>query len=263
MKKKYQISGQVKSVDSLARDIYRIRVRAPGICRTAKPGQFVFVRVQDQGYDPLLRRAFAVAAVYPGRDDIDIIFNKVGAGTGILARKKTGSNLDITGPLGNHFTLPAKGGRTVLVAGGCGIAPLYFLAATLSRKRTQFHLVYGSSSSCTVALKKELKQICPQVTIVTEDGSEGKKGLVTDVLKNLNNIDCLYACGPDPMLRALLKKLARSHVRAEFSLEPGMACGVGVCQGCIVKTRTASGRIRNSCCCIEGPIYSHGELVWT
>ncbi|MEW6041654.1 MAG: hypothetical protein AB1633_09045, partial [Elusimicrobiota bacterium] len=130
-KNRFSIRAEIRKVDLLGKDLFRLRFFAPEICMTARPGQFLFIRVSDESYMPFLRRAFAVSAVFPKTGEIDIIFRKVGIGTEILGRAVCGSLIDIIGPLGNSFTIPGVGKKALVVAGGCGIASLFFLCKRL------------------------------------------------------------------------------------------------------------------------------------
>jgi len=192
-----------------------MRLYAPGIAQEAKPGQFVHVRVRD-GYDPLLRRPFSI---YKSKDErIEIFYKVVGSGTKLLSKKKTGNKIDILGPLGQGFKISPNLKRIVLLAGGMGIAPLYFLAEELNRE--DILILLGAENKGKVLYLEDLKNLNVKVQIATEDGSQGYKGLLSELffhlIKKNSQIDLVCACGPIPML----KKIAQPYAQKNSSIKP-------------------------------------------
>lgn len=239
---------------------FRLVLEAPAIARKASPGEFVQVRV-SAGATPLLRRPFSIFRA-AGRE-IEIIYQVVGEATEILTRRRPGELLDIIGPLGNGFDLAlgAFPGRTqVLVAGGMGVAPLFFLAEKLKNNRRA--VLLGAKTKSHILCEKQFKRLGCAVKISTDDGSRGHKGRVTDLLKHLlSTIDyrpsTIYACGPRPMLKEISALSCRLHIPAQVSLEEHMACGIGACLGCAVDTRDGYQRV-----CKDGPVFPAGDIVW-
>jgi dihydroorotate dehydrogenase electron transfer subunit len=182
-----------------------------------------------------------------------------------LSRRKPGDILDIIGPLGNGFSL--KKGRAIIVAGGVGVAPLVFLAEKLISLRAKSselraEVLIGAKTKNHILCEKEFKDLGLNVTIATDDGSRGFKGRVTEALDYLlraksRELPTIYACGPAPMLKAVSAIAKKHKIPAQLSLEAHMACGIGACLGCVVKTTQGFKRV-----CKEGPVFGSQELIW-
>jgi dihydroorotate dehydrogenase electron transfer subunit len=216
------------------------------------PGQFVMIRVRDSVV-PLLRRPMSIASAGGGR--ASVIFKIVGEGTAIMAKKSSGDEIDVDGPYGNSFT-PIDGKKIVMVGGGVGIPPLVFYAAR-NRER-EIHAILGGASKEDIFGVKELESCGCDVEILTEDGSAGEKGLATHPLTDaLNGGAHLIACGPNGMLKAVESICSALGASGEVSIEEKMACGFGVCLGCIVET--VNGRRR---ACHDGPVFKTGVIKW-
>lgn len=259
---------------------FKLNINAPRIAKQSLPGQFVHIRINDSA-QPLLRRPFSIhrvshkVATSPRHkvikpERVEILYEVVGKGTEILSQRKAGGYLDVIGPLGNGFTYPTTDNRqltTILVAGGMGVAPLAFLAERLvhsSKFKVQRKVIVllGARTKKEILCEKEFKKLGCDVKISTDDGSKGFKGRVTESLKHLlSTIDyrpsTIYACGPHPMLKEIAKISQRHNIPSQVSLEAHMACGIGACMGCIVKTKAGYQRV-----CKEGPVFSVQEVVW-
>jgi dihydroorotate dehydrogenase electron transfer subunit len=234
------------------------------------PGQFFMVGIP--GADVLLRRPFSVCGL-PGtfadapEGSVQVLYKVVGRGTALLSSLRPGAALTALGPLGRGFDLGvAPGVRPVLVAGGIGVAPFPALAAALAARGTPSTLVYGARSAGDLPLLDWFRERCDAVTVTTEDGSLSRRGLVTEALGGLLDgagATRIYACGPSPMLRAVAA-IARSRgVPCELSLEAHMACGFGVCLGCVVPTRGGEGgQPAYERVCVEGPVMPAERLLW-
>ncbi len=250
--------------EEVAPGYFRLGLRWKGA--GIRPGHFVMVRVSD-GLDPLLRRPFGVYRVLGPKDGaaahgvVELLYSVVGKGTEILSKKMPGESVDLLGPLGNGFQLPAKGQRAVMVAGGMGIVPLYMLA----KKVKGSVMLFGARSAKEASVADDFKALGIKIRIATQDGSVGKKGLVTDLLQDeIRSGDVIYACGPVGMLKKIALIAADAGVRCQVSLERSMACGIGVCLGCAVK---ASGhkeaQNRNyKMVCSEGPVFDSEDIDW-
>jgi dihydroorotate dehydrogenase electron transfer subunit len=244
-------------------DYFHFAVDAPEIGREARPGQFVMVKVADGTY-PLLRRPLGIHDA--GKDGIELFFKIAGLGTGILAGKKPGDPLDIIGPLGRGFTVDSglKGKRAFLVGGGRGIAPLYFLARALAGAGAEPTVFYGGRTSADIPLRDKFERAGFKLLASTDDASFGFAGFVTELVGreiSRSKPDILYACGPDPMMKAMAPVAARHGVPAEFSLESIMGCGVGACWGCVHRIRSESGEGWVKIC-EEGPVFPGERIVW-
>jgi dihydroorotate dehydrogenase electron transfer subunit len=233
---------------------YKMSLHAPDIARQAKPGQFVSVKLGNS-VDPLLRRPLGIHDAYGST--IELLYAVVGKGTKILSQKKADDQLDIIGPLGNGFDVSAaRQALPILVAGGMGVAPLYFLAKKLKHKDPL--VLVGARNKDELVCVKEFKALGFDVRVSTDDGSMGEKGYVTDLLKS---IDCcrsiIYACGPRPMLREISGITYQTKLSAQVSLEEHMSCGFGACLGCVVKTSGGYKRV-----CKEGPVFDARAIIW-
>ncbi len=220
------------------------------------PGQFFMIRLCS-GNDPLLRRAFSLHA-WIGKNRFQILYRIKGIGTKILSEIQKGQTIDVLGPLGNGFP-KRKAERHVLVAGGIGIAPLIGLAETMDEK-DKLSFFMGFRTKTEAICLDRVNKMAASVSVATEDGSLGQKGTVIDILnKNLNNIKStiIYACGPRNMLKRVSDVALRHAIDAYLSMEEYMACGLGSCLGCVIRTTQGYKRV-----CKEGPIFDHREIVW-
>ena len=226
------------------------------------------------GSETLLRRPFSVCGIPGTFEDapgsaVQVLYKVVGTGTGLLASLAPGAVIDVLGPLGNGFDAPDDPGtRPVFVAGGIGSAPFPALARWLAARAAPPLMYYGARTSNDLPLADWFASHTEQLVVTTEDGSAGHEGLVTEPLGELLESSPteslhLYVCGPEPMLKAVAK-LARQHeVVCDLSLEAHMACGFGVCLGCVVPTRRqGSDEIRYERVCVEGPVMRAGVLAW-
>ena len=253
---------------------YRIRLTAPREILKSNPGQFVMVRVFD-GIDPLLRRPFGIYDVgsfdpgyeaAPKQHYFEILYKVVGKGTGILQSLHQNDLLDVLGPLGNGFEPEGPESEKILVGGGFGLAPLYYLARHLVPKH-RVKVFIGGRKKEDILCVTEFEQLGIDAYVATDDGTLGTMGLVTEVLerhlmKN-DNRRSIFACGPGPMLRATAAIAARRNIPCQVSLESNMACGMGACLGCVTK---GSGHTEETpdyrCVCKDGPVFDSREILW-
>jgi dihydroorotate dehydrogenase electron transfer subunit len=237
-------------------------IASPGVACSAVPGQFVMLRVR-KGVDPLLRRPFSVCGVQG--DLFQILYRVVGRGTEILSREvRKGDRIPVLGPLGRGFRLPSERGTSLLVAGGIGIAPLLFLASAQGGR--PFRLMAGFGSGPEIIPVEEISSVPLDVDISTDDGSAGHAGLVTDLLEGWLRRESeekpfIYTCGPKPMLRKIASIAAGLGLRCQASLESAMACGLGACQGCAVKSAPGEGRPYYHVC-KDGPVFDIHQMDW-
>lgn len=251
---------------------FEIEIHCPTVALHAQPGQFVQMRVQS-GYEPLFSRPFSVFRRFPERGDFSVIYLVRGTFTQLLARKRPGESVFVVGPLGNRFVIPqpASGTLHVLVAGGVGAPPLYLLAEELVQigvPRQRIVTVNGARRHDLLVCQQHFAELGVRLWTVTEDGSAGTKGKVTDVLEGLQERGELfgercqiYTCGPTAMLEAV-GAFARKHgLPCQVSVETLMPCGLGVCLGCAVKVRTPNGTDYKRAC-VDGPIFDAAEVVW-
>lgn len=248
----------------------RLVVLERDVSMRAVPGQFVHLRIAS-GYDPLLRRPFGIHKADKQAGTISILYEIRGRGTSILAEMNEGDAVDIIGPLGNGFRLPdIDVAEVIVVGGGIGVAPLLYLALEIRRQISYANLIVilGATTRDTLACREEFIDIADKVLIATDDGSEGCCGYVTvplsqclDMVNNKKTI--IYACGPTEMLKAVAHLADNHDVLCQVSTEAKMACGVGACMGCVIKTRSAELQgFEYKRCCVDGPVFDASEVLW-
>lgn len=253
-----QTKARTLSKTEVAPGIIKLRLFAPKIAKEAVPGQFVHIRCGEDR-DFILRRPFSIHQV-TGVDSIEILFNVVGSGTTWLSNLAIRDSVDIVGPLGNGFQLASEGEKVMLVAGGMGIAPLVFLATKLVEAHAKVSIVMGAATREHLLDYMDLKRLSFRVTVATEDGSQGKKGLVTDVLNGAIATDkpaIIYSCGPKAMLREVSRIAEEADIPCQVALEELMACGVGVCLSCVTQTINGLRKV-----CSSGPVFKSSEIRW-
>ena len=262
-----QEQAEIFSVQRVG-DYVQFTLVAPGVARDARPGQFVALAVGGENSAMLLRRSFALYSATPGGDfagTIHFVVAEHGPGTRWLTRRRAGDVLDVVGPLGMPFALPADPVPAVLVGGGYGTAPLIPLARELLARGCPVEIVIGAATADRLFGELVAKRTVGTVTVTTDDGSAGVPGVVTDVLPEA--IDragarVVYACGPMGMLRAV-GELADAHsIRAQVAVEESMACGIGVCMTCVLPVRGDDGRSRFVRSCVEGPVFDAARVRW-
>lgn len=249
MKKKH--IATVLSQKEIAPRIFDMWIHTQ-LAREAKPGQFIGVYPRDRA--TLLPRPISVCEVDQPREALRIVYRAAGAGTEEFSHYKAQDPVAIMGMLGNGFPLEEAEGKTVfLIGGGIGIPPILELAKRMDAKK-QILLGYRDGDTF---LREDLEKY-GEVYVAAEDGSVGSKGNVLDaVAENGLEADMIFACGPMPMLRALKRYAGERGIKAYISLEEHMACGVGACLGCVVKTKNVDphSHVHNARICTEGPVF--------
>ncbi len=260
-----QISAPLIKTEKVSGRIFKLTFFSPFIARKGRPGNFVHLRVSQEN-TPLLRRAFSLHKTDPQAGEFQILFKVVGWGTGILCERKEGDEIDLIGPLGNCFSLPDWSRKVILVAGGMGLAPLYFLLKELMRKeipkKEGVLFLHGAKEADEILYAKELGTSGIKHLISTEDGSLGHRGLITDLLqgelKTKGGLK-VYACGPQDMMKHLSELSRKWNLDCELSLETHMPCGVGACAGCVVKTKR-NNVTEYKKVCSDGPVFDAREV---
>lgn len=240
-----KISLEIISNLPLTRNCFRLELGGEGIPPVA-PGQFVQLEIPGK----YLRRPISVHDA--SEEHIVLIYKTVGEGTQILSQMVPGQVLDLLMPLGKGFSADACPGRALLLCGGLGSAPLWFLAKTLLAQGKTVSAVLGFNTAADVVLLDEYRSLGIEPTIVTLDGTCGLKGVVTDA--PLPEHDRFYTCGPLPMMRAVCSKLQSP---GELSMEERMGCGAGFCYGCSIQTANGPRRV-----CADGPVFKKEEILW-
>lgn len=244
-------------------ETHRVLVlESPRIAGEARPGQFIHFQVPlDRSLT--LRRPFSIYGVEA--PTISILYKIVGKGTRAMAALDTGDMASVMGPLGNGFPECPRGSFPVLVAGGYGMAPLRMFA---TRSAARGIVMIGARTALDVLCREELETLGWQVRIATEDGTEGRKGLVTAMLadwlagESKGLAPELFACGPDGMLKAVCEIAAKANLKAWVSIERRMGCGVGACLACVVDIRDDAGKVKRVRACKDGPVFAGGQVVW-
>lgn len=256
-----------------APDICLLRLRSSRISKHADPGQFVNVLVKDRP-DLVLRRPFSILDCTPG-ESIEILIRIAGPGSSAISRLSDGEEIDLIGPLGSPFRISDDLNEHVLIAGGIGIVPIFYLLKKMSASGVKPVLFYGAQSVDMLVLMDRIKEINPQVDYCTEDGSFGYCGLVTNRaltalesvvkgtdkdIKTWGNVKtAIYACGPRDMLRDVISKFGiGKHV--QVCLEEMMACGVGACHSCVVRSKEDIEQKRYLLVCKDGPVFFADEV---
>ena len=253
--------AEIVRTEKLTGDIHRFTLKAADMAGASRPGQFVMVRA-GEGLDPLLRRPFSIHQVAEG-GLLQILFKVVGKGTHNLAGLQAGHYMDLLGPLGRGF-LHNTEHRHYLVGGGIGIAPLLFLAQKLLKKNepAAIKVLLGARTKAEfAALVDDFKSMGLVVQAATEDGSLGLQGLATDLMAPLPDEGggMVYACGPYPMLRAVVGASRDKGWACQVSLETIMACGLAACLGCAVQRADLNGYVH---ACKDGPVFDADEVAW-
>lgn len=258
-----QTTAAVKEITCIADGVYSMWFQTE-IAKEAKPGQFVMVNPRSEAH--LLGRPISICEIDAERSLLRLVFRVVGYGTDELASSKTGDSFTILGPLGNGFDVSKaeKDSNVVLMGGGIGAPPILGLACALKAAGVQkITAVLGyRSREAGIFLRDEFEKVA-DVVITTDDGSEGFKGNVVEALRAKDiAADIIYSCGPMPMLRAIKGFAEEKGIPAYISLEERMACGVGACLGCVVKTKDKDehSHVNNTRICTEGPVFEAQEV---
>jgi len=244
---------KIKSNQEIADKIYKLELEGDYNLAEFRPGRFLHIKCSD-GIDPLLRRPMSVCNIDDSGKLMTVLYRSEGKGTKLLAAKKAGESLDLLAPLGTNFNLDAvKAGETaLLIGGGIGVPPLYYLGRKLKERGVKIISVLGFNSKKDVFYEKEFSEL-GKVYVTTVDGTHGKKGFVTDALHGIE-YQALYSCGPNVMLKAL-QPLIPKEKKAFISIEERMGCGVGACLACVCKPGpdyvSETGYLR---ACTEGPV---------
>lgn len=253
---KQKQTARVLSQREIAPQIFDCRIET-SLAEEAKPGQFICVYPKDRS--TLLPRPISICEVNADKTVLRIVYRIAGQGTREFSGYKEDEPIAVLGTLGNGFPVKAAEGKKVfLMGGGIGIPPLLQLAKEMQAEK---QIIVGYRDS-ELFLKEDLESY-GKVFIATEDGSAGTKGNVLDAIAaNGLDADMIFACGPMPMLRAIKQFAAQRDIPAYISLEEHMACGVGACLGCVVKTKEkdSHSHVHNARICTDGPVFEAKEV---
>ena len=236
----------IKSNEKLTDTVYKMVFEGDTSAVTAS-GQFINIKI-DGLY---LRRPISIFDCK--ENELTIIYKVVGIGTEMMCKMTAGEKLDVLVGLGNGFDTSVSGNTPVVIGGGVGVPPMYYLAKKLLAEGKQVTAILGFNKADEVFGKKDFEAIGCKTIVTTVDGSMGVKGFVTDALKEVG-YSYFFTCGPEPMLKALYNA---SETSGQFSFEERMGCGFGACMGCSCKTKYGNKRI-----CKDGPVLVKEEIIW-
>ncbi len=251
-----QVTASVISNNEVMPGVHLIWLESPPIASTAQPGQFVMVCC-GEGFEHPLRRPLSIHQLADSTK-LAFLFNVVGKGTSWLAQCQAGNNIDLLGALGNGYSIHPESHKLLLLAGGIGIAPLRFLAQQALNQGCSVRLLLGTSTA-TQLYPRHLLPPEAKLTITTEDGTAGKKGMITDLLPDFADwADQIFACGPILMYQVMAARNQQLKAKSvQVSLEVRMGCGRGICYGCTLKTKGGLKQV-----CQDGPVFALDDILW-
>ena len=268
---RFHVTAPILTHRQIGETEFELIVHAPGIAREARPGQFLQV-LYGGAAGPFMRRPFSVFYTDPAAGAVSIVYLARGSFTHGLRSLGASDSISIVGPIGNAFVPDrAPNTRHLLVAGGVGAPPLYFMAKQMLAEhhdRSSIVVINGARSRDLLVAMPEFNALGIAVQATTDDGSQGRHGTAADELSDQIErfgADCaVYACGPTPMLQAVGDLSIASGIRCKISVETVMPCGLGVCMGCVIKLRSATAPsgytyVRS---CHDGPIFDASEVIW-
>ena len=254
--------ARITGVEEVAQEMFLLRLHAPELAASARPGQFVMARATDSpggSYLPYLHRPLALHGIRPSEGEVSLLFQVIGIGTRSLSLARSDRHLDVLGPLGKPVALPEDARHIVFVAGGLGIASLTALIDEALGRGSRVTLLAGARTAWRMYPSRLLPDGVREMT-ATDDGSAGVRAPVTHLLQQVQHeTDLVVACGPTPMLAALARMRADGLLAAPtiLLLESRMACGFGICHSCVVATYDGSKLI-----CVDGPAFNLDEVDW-
>lgn len=261
---------------------FKLTLHAPHTAGAARPGQFVELAVLPAGHaghDPLLKRPFSLCEIRPRTGEVTVVYRAAGRGTRALSAVPAGAELDLLGPLGRSFPdpgrfVPGAAPRLLLVGGGIGIPPMVAAAAWAREAGRDVLALVGARSAGELAALDELRATGVPVEVCTDDGSAGRRALVTELLAGALAGAAsgggpaagggeaappaeIWACGPEPMLIAVQRIAREAGAPAYLSVERPMACGFGVCMACAIPRAAGPGYLH---VCVDGPVFRAEEV---
>jgi len=259
------LKSEILSNDRYGPEIYRMELFSPHIVKNVEAGQFVNVKCSPDGSrDPLLRRPFSVFDIEKKFNVFSILYNIKGRGTSYMSSLKKGDVLDYSGPLGKPAGLSLSKSNILLIGGGIGIAPLNLIAKLAHESGKTVKVMAGFKDSALLRWERDLVRLGLKYRIFSEDGSWGETGLVCDHIYDEPGIfrdHDIFCCGPVEMLKVLKKQLDGDNIEATVLLEEKMACGIGACNGCVIKIKKGND-VDYARVCREGPAFRISEVIF-
>jgi len=247
MKKNHQ--GTILNIKKINSQVYSIEFSAPSL-DMIQPGEYISILCEGL----TLRRPFSVADFQDGK--ITVLFKKKGQGTEYISRLKVGDSIEFSAPLGNTFKIENK--KTLLIGAGIGVAPLFYLRKKLAAVGAETYFAAGFLSKADVLGERQFDFVS------TDDGSNGVKGSICDYLEQLIKDfmpQKIVSCAPTPVLKIIAENAQRYGIESEIAMEKIMACGIGICRGCVIKIKK-DGIVQNATICKDGPVFDGAEVVW-
>lgn len=260
------LKGEILSNEKYGPDIYKMEVFSPYIVKNARAGQFVNIKCAPQGVmDPLLRRPLSIFDIEEKFNVFSILYLIKGRGTRYMSTLGRGDGLDFSGPLGKPVDLAGTRNNLLLIGGGMGVAPLNLLSKLGLDAGKNVLILAGFRDSSLLRWERDLVRMGVKYRIFSEDGAWGEVGLLSDHLFDEYKLFAdheVFCCGPEPMLKVLQKELVGENIDATVFLEEKMACGIGACNGCVVKIKTGSGDFDYKRVCKDGPAFKLSEVIF-
>jgi len=263
-----QQMAEILNHRKLGDEYHSLTIVAPEIAEVAKPGQFVNLRPPtDRSY--LLRRPFSIFRVNRRGNvaaTVEVVFDIRGPGTAALAAMRRHEPIDIVGPIGRSFTIPKTQHSCLLVGGGVGATPLFFLGEELQNAGKRVDILWGAATASRLVAPIEAKRLGAVAAFTTDDGSEGHHGLITEVLGEMIQrcgTEVIYTCGPRQMMASVTKIALEFGIPAQVAMEELMGCGIGVCMTCVTPVWNRDGTgIANVRTCVDGPVFNGARIAW-
>jgi len=286
-----QLKANIMSNKQLTKSCWQVALEAPQIASEIRPGQFINMRIPDT-IDPLFRRPFSVfrrLGENNGYYGIEVVYEVVGRGTGLMTNLKPGDEVDVIGPLGHGFEWYRDKKVHVLLSSETGSAGLFMLGEEISKATDEYglelNILLDAKSKKTLILEKEFRSLNGKVLVSTHDGTYGYHGYVTEMLREAIDggeisPDCvIYACGSELMLKALAPICQQFSIPAQVSMEREMACGIGACLSCVCKVDRESvlkyrdlksshiqfspeAEFGYALVCKDGPVFNIDEVIF-
>ena len=259
-----QMEGKILANKKINATDYKLVLSVPEIVEETKPGQFLHVKC-GAGLEPLLRRPLSVHRYNDETGELVILYRVFGKGTEILAKRQSGEEIDVMGPIGNGFDLNNLKEKIMVLGGGIGAAPLMALIDELVGLEKEVTVLIGANQKEELFCQSRLEELPVDLKVATTDGSYGYPGYVTGLLAEeleTSDYDQIFACGPTPMLIAMEPIIADKDIEVQLSLEERMGCGTGACLSCVCKVKVENEEgFEYKKVCTDGPVFKADEVI--